>query len=510
VDGVPQPLPVGGAPVRIATGTTVSAYSAVSGATTEVQFGPLGDCDRHSAAPVLALTRPDPHSIQLSAADDAACVSGAVRPVPGTVAYRVRLDVRSVSGAPPRLCLWREDTGCLTLNQPGYEPGNGWQHYEAVAVPPPGPATPLQLFLYADGPAGLSDAMTVVRYRDVRVDGLALAGQATLTGQAAPETTLSLAAGVHHVAFGAALSGHQLGAFSTLQDCFTDATKADKRHTYSTANGVMRLTSVNGTACVRAAAGGPVAASWYHLGIDYRTASGQPARICVWEDGPNRCATVPALSTSGGWQHLDTTFRIDPGTRGLFLYLYADGGAAAATAVEYRAPTLRPTLSTVLVAAQADVAGAQSPSTLTQLASRPDRVRVRVRELRGTRVLVFTDSYAAGWHLKGLPASWHATHVVADGYANGWILTGDGDATLTLAYRPALPGYLAEYASAGAAACLALAWLVGVVRRRLPRNSSRSRRFPYQRTPVRRGRRWAGRTAADSGGIGAALRRIGR
>jgi arabinofuranan 3-O-arabinosyltransferase len=172
---------------------------------------------------------------------------------------------------------------------------------------------------------------------------------------------------------------------------------------------------------------------------------------------------LPALGRSPDWQHLDTTFRVDPGTRRLFLYLYADGGAAERTAVDYRAATLQPTLSTVLVASQADVVGPPSTTTAISLASRPDRFRVRVRELGGTRLLVLADSYAAGWHLDGLPDGWHATHVIADGYANGWILTGDGDATLTLAYQPAMLGYLAEFVSAGTAGRLALGGLVGLV-----------------------------------------------
>lgn len=467
VDGVPQPLPVGGAAVRIGAATTVSAYAAIPHGTTVVRFGPLGDCDRHSGEPGLAMSRPDPRTVHLAASADAACVSGPVRPVPGAVAYRVRLDVRSISGAAPRLCLWRSDTNCLALDQPAYSPADGWQHYEAVALLAPGSA-PLQLFLYADGPVGMSDTRTVVQYRDARVDGLALAGRATVTGQAAPASTLRLTAGPHRVSVRTELGGSPLGAFSALQSCFADGAAAGAGRAYSIVDGVMRLSSAGGTACVRARATGGIAASWYRLRLDYRTASGQPARVCVWQEGPDRCATIPALGRSADWQHVDTAFRIDPGTRRLFLYLYADGGAAEPTAVEYRAPALQPTLSTVLVAAQADVVGPPSQTTAIQLAARPDRYRVRVRELGGTRVLVLADSYATGWRLDGLPEGWHATHVIADGYANGWILTGDGDATLTLSYRPAALGYMAEFVSACAAGRLAFGWLIGLLRRRRP------------------------------------------
>ncbi|WP_027345790.1 hypothetical protein [Hamadaea tsunoensis] len=462
VNGLPQPLPAAGTPVRIGAATTVGAYAPVPHGTTQVRFGPLGDCARGAADPRLSMTRPDPRTLQLAASADAACVSGPVRSVAGAAAYRVRLDVRSVSGAPPRICLWRDDTGCVTTDQPAYTPGDGWRQFQTVALLAPS-ASPMQLFLYADG----AGTRTVVQYRNVRVDGLALTGRATLTGQAAPSSTLRLPAGRHQVTFGAELAGQSLGAFSALQDCFADG-KADQGRAYSIVDGAMRLAARTGTACVRAGILGTIVAGTYQIKLDYRTATGQPPRICVWQEGPDRCAPTPALTRSTGWQHLDTTLRVEPGTRHLFLYLYADGGAADTTTVEYRAPILRPSLSTVLVAAQTDTIGPTSTTTVTPMAARPDRFQVRVRELGGTRVLVLADSYADGWHLDGLPAGWKATHVVADGYANGWILTGDGDATLTLTYQPATLGYLAQLASATAALWLLVAGLVRRVRRRVP------------------------------------------
>jgi hypothetical protein len=51
-------------------------------------------------------------------------------------------------------------------------------------------------------------------------------------------------------------------------------------------------------------------------------------------------------------------------------------------------------------------------------------------------LLTFADTYAAGWVIEGLPRTWTASHVVANGYSNGWIINGQGPATLTIRYRP--------------------------------------------------------------------------
>jgi arabinofuranan 3-O-arabinosyltransferase len=72
---------------------------------------------------------------------------------------------------------------------------------------------------------------------------------------------------------------------------------------------------------------------------------------------------------------------------------------------------------------------------------------------------VLAESYARGWSLRGLPRGWSATHLRADGYANGWRIDGSGDAELTLEYRPARfgPAVMAVSAlTAAAAAALAL------------------------------------------------------
>jgi arabinofuranan 3-O-arabinosyltransferase len=68
----------------------------------------------------------------------------------------------------------------------------------------------------------------------------------------------------------------------------------------------------------------------------------------------------------------------------------------------------------------------------------PTEYRVAVHGAAGAFPLVLAESYAPGWALDGLPAGWTARHLAVDGYANGWLIEGTGDAVLRLRYRPAL------------------------------------------------------------------------
>src|SRR5581483_7276806 len=54
----------------------------------------------------------------------------------------------------------------------------------------------------------------------------------------------------------------------------------------------------------------------------------------------------------------------------------------------------------------------------------------------GPFTLVLAESYAPGWVVDGLPNGWSARHVEVDGYGNGWLITGSGNAVLTLQYGP--------------------------------------------------------------------------
>jgi arabinofuranan 3-O-arabinosyltransferase len=76
----------------------------------------------------------------------------------------------------------------------------------------------------------------------------------------------------------------------------------------------------------------------YLVRFDYRTLSGRVARVCLFEIGPNICAAIPPLAASGDWRSYTAAMVPDPGTTGMKLVLYADGGRDPdTTAVDYRA-----------------------------------------------------------------------------------------------------------------------------------------------------------------------------
>ncbi|MGH9066912.1 MAG: hypothetical protein ACRD0J_05415, partial [Acidimicrobiales bacterium] len=69
-----------------------------------------------------------------------------------------------------------------------------------------------------------------------------------------------------------------------------------------------------------------------------RHLGGAPPRLCVWELGPRRCASVPPLPATAGWSRYRAIIEPDPGATGLDLFLYADSpGQGKATTNEYAA-----------------------------------------------------------------------------------------------------------------------------------------------------------------------------
>jgi hypothetical protein len=65
----------------------------------------------------------------------------------------------------------------------------------------------------------------------------------------------------------------------------------------------------------------------------------------------------------------------------------------------------------------------------------------RVEHLKGSALVTTTTSFASGWVLDAKPLSSGSTpvrvdHIRVDGYANGWLVTGNGSYMLTLEYTP--------------------------------------------------------------------------
>jgi hypothetical protein len=54
----------------------------------------------------------------------------------------------------------------------------------------------------------------------------------------------------------------------------------------------------------------------------------------------------------------------------------------------------------------------------------------------GTGVLVFEQSFGGGWNLSVSRGAHVVRHFVANGFANGWQLSGKGSITWSLTYTP--------------------------------------------------------------------------
>ena len=94
-------------------------------------------------------------------------------------------------------------------------------------------------------------------------------------------------------------------------------------------------------ACVSVGLGDHVPGTAYRLQFDHRAVAGAPPRACLWQTGPDRCATMPSLEPGSSWKTFDGFVEPDPGTSRLTLFLYADGADPATTVTQYRGATVQ-------------------------------------------------------------------------------------------------------------------------------------------------------------------------
>lgn len=172
---------------------------------------------------------------------------------------------------------------------------------------------------------------------------------------------------------------------------------------------------------------------------------GAAPRLCFWEDGPNRCAPIPALSSRAGWSAYRSSVTPDPGTTAITLYLYADGGPNGTRTVnEY-----------------ADVQVVEVPA-LPSLALLGDPVAPPASPVQ---LAVVHTSFSSKW--QG-PA--RSEHVLVDGMMNGWLIPA-GSTSFTAEYSPTSVGRAANWGSiAGLLMILVLAgwpWIVRLAARRI-------------------------------------------
>jgi hypothetical protein len=148
----------------------------VGGAGLDNGWGQVGDCNDLlplSSTGILARQLPGAapsgdSAVELSANLDIACVSQTLTSPTVGKPLLLSVEVRHVSGAIPRLCLWQAGIDqCAQI--PDIPSGKGWHRYATIVQPSVG-ATSLSLFLYSDG--DLQNGTTVNQYADASVVSL--------------------------------------------------------------------------------------------------------------------------------------------------------------------------------------------------------------------------------------------------------------------------------------------------------------------------------------------------
>ncbi|HEX3542421.1 MAG TPA: hypothetical protein VHT75_18475 [Acidimicrobiales bacterium] len=188
------------------------------------------------------------------------------------------------------------------------------------------------------------------------------------------------------------------------------------------------------------------------LDLMVRHVSGQSARICVYELGPDRCAPIADLPVGAGWNDYRSLLTPDAGTNGLLLFLYSDGNGSRN---KDTAPT-RNEFAQVRVSA--------APTIRVALFGQPVESVVNPQSL-----LVFPQQYNTHWI--GPPGT---RHVLVDGLYNGWL-------------GPSAPGFRPRYAPAAtiraatAVSALAAVVLIAVLFNELSSISSLRRRMRWRR-----------------------------
>ena len=378
---------------------------------------------------------------------DAYQITAAGRPLPGPAPIRIPIKPPTAPGSPASgldsVSRWALDVQAATTRSAA-----------AVQTNAPQP-----LRLQPGVPVKLSPGDRMTAYEVIGGDNPSYlqAGTTVVPNAANASRTAFLSAGPALVTLTSSQSQTGLTFGSRVEDC----NKSDGRTLAMSAiterqtpDGTATLTAAAHTACIIAPFASGAIGSAYNVSFDYRTAAGYPARYCVWEDGPERCATAPALTASTSWQRLTTVIHPDPGTTRLRLYLYADGQPNPVTSVQYRAIRAERAMPAI-VAVQPLRPTSPDPAVATWRENHTGSYDLTLTGVRSRTVITLGESFDPRWQISGLPAAWSSRHVRVNGYANAWIIEGHGNARLGIEFEPERSVNHAQWLSAVVlAACL--------------------------------------------------------
>jgi arabinofuranan 3-O-arabinosyltransferase len=296
-------------------------------------------------------------------------------------------------------------------------------------------------------------------------------GDGTLTPAPAPSSTVALSAGPHTMTV-TRQAGNPVGTSEYGICTFPDQRPLDRYPTnnrmFVQPDGTETLEGTS-TLCAQTDTVPVVPGATYRFSAEYLGSYGQSPDICLWMDGANRCADTRALDRNSDWVTTTSLIRPPDGTRSITPLVHANSSEMVPSRVSYRNVSLRRATLVSVRATPTDVAVAASPRVDATVVSASE-YRAAVRGATGPFTLVQTESFASGWTLTGLPRGWTARHITVDGYANGWLVSGTGDATLTMTYGPSRWSYAALFVSVlGAAAVVVVVALRQVRRQRRKR-----------------------------------------
>lgn len=408
--------------------------------------GEVGDCNRYDSRSIeevgIAGVWGSPSLVELQASDHSACTSLAVPAASHGAELVVPFHV--LRGERARACLWDEEAQACRAEAIGTDEG-------VLRLDQPAQLDGLRLFVYAEAHQGPAQVEYGPAQQRAFIKEASLTVPQQLVGQ------LTLTEGVHTFDARSSQARPMLGEWGGMEDCHAvDTRTPDEAGLYAAQRGdVLQLRARAHAACTIAPTtvepGDVVEVSLAH-----RSLSGAPARLCLWQEGPNRCAELDSLVSSKAWTSWHGSATIEPGTTETRLYLYADGrDDGSETVVEYRDVE-------VVTAHHANFTLVPPVDTAPTIAAErigPEVWRAEVRGVDGNAVLVLAESFAEGWQLDGLPEGWSAEPTVVDGWAMGWILAGNGDADLELFFAPGRLVDLAGWVSvATGVAVIVLSW----------------------------------------------------
>jgi arabinofuranan 3-O-arabinosyltransferase len=231
-----------------------------------------------------------------------------------------------------------------------------------------------------------------------------------------------------------------IAAAGPVGDCnrYDDRTAAEvglgARVTDGSGSPVLQLRARDHSACVSFSVPSFVqGVRSYRIRFQHRSVRGLGPRVCLWQDGPNRCAPMSALQSDREWRVFDEEIELDTGARALRLFLYADGGGDSPTVAEYRDLDVAPLVSVAIIG----MPRRQSLPAVSTHREAPWKLRVHIRDARAPFLLVTSEAYDPGWEAKSDRGRDSALrHIRVNGFANGWLVPWRGSYELTLEYEP--------------------------------------------------------------------------